>query len=93
MEICLIFYSYYIVRTEYIYIHHVGYVCSVSISIVFLGYITNLLTLKLNGFHRESIRRPCAPQPDALPLHQATRYSQSDIFGYVLPFSLISTLN
>ena len=76
-----------------IYIHPVGYVCSVSISIDLLGYITNLLTLKLNGFHRESIRRSFALQPDALPLHQATRYSHSDIFGYILPFSLISTLN
>ena len=36
MEICLIFYSYYIVTRGYIYIytHHVGYVCSVRISIV-----------------------------------------------------------
>ena len=33
-DICLIFNSYYIIRRGYIYIHDVGYVCSVSISIV-----------------------------------------------------------
>ena len=32
----------------YIYIHHVGYVCSESISIVLWGYITSLLTLTLS---------------------------------------------
>ena len=58
---------------QVIYIHNVGYVCSVSISIVLWGYITSLLTLKLHGFHRDSNRRPFALQPDALPLHQATR--------------------
>ena len=30
----------------YIYIYHVGYVCSVHISMVLSGYITNLLTFK-----------------------------------------------
>ena len=56
-----------------IYIHHVGYVCSSNISIVLWGDITSLLALKLHVFHGESILRPFALQPKALPLHQATR--------------------
>ena len=53
---------------EDIYIPHVGYVCSVRISIVLQGYITNLLTLKLRGFHSDSNQHPFALQSDALSI-------------------------
>ena len=78
---------------EDIYIHHVVYVCSVCISLVLEGYITNLLTLKLRGLHSDSNRCLFALQSDVLSITPSDPEALSDIFGYILPFSLISNLN
>ena len=74
----------------YIYIYHVGYVYSVCTSIVLKGYITNLLTLKLRGLHSDSDRRSFALQSDVLFITPSDPEALSDIFGYILAFSLIS---
>ena len=55
-------------------------------SIVLLGYITDLLTLKLRGFHSNSNRRRFALQPDALSITPSDPKALSDIFGYILAF-------
>ena len=76
----------------YIYTHHVGYVCSERISIVLVIYY-KLLTLKLRGFDSDSNRRHFAFQSDALSITPCDPEALSDIFGYILAFLLISTLN
>ena len=89
MEICLISIDITLLRVD-IYTQNV---CYVHNSIVLKSYITNLLTLKLCGFHRDSNQRPFALQPDALSITPDDPEDQSDIFGHILAFSLISIFN
>ena len=96
MDICLIFYSYYIVPRGYIYIYiytpwRLWMLCTYSI--VLFGYITNLHTLRLRGLHSDSNRRPFAPQADVLSVTPSYPEAHCDIFGYILAFPLISIRN
>ena len=86
----VLFHIHIALLSEDIYVHH-G--CSERIIIVLLGYITNLLTLKLRGFHSNSNRRPFALQLYLLTITPSDPEAFSYIFYYILAFSLISTLN
>ena len=91
MEICLIFYSYYIVTRWYTYTMLAMYVLYVLVLFYKVIIITNLLTLKLRRFHSDSNQRPFALLSDSLSITPSDPEAPSDIFGYILAFSLIST--